>query len=160
LAHAEIDYVPAEADTGGAAPEDSESVPWPAASPETDADAKSATDESAKKNEESARSDDWSLGEATLETEANFEELQAMAPTELERFHREFEGEHAIPVVSGCVGLARAVLASDPLPDERLELARFIPRVLRQAVVNGMWRDSTACIELLSRCRSPEWSVE
>jgi hypothetical protein len=162
----EVDYVPGEADTSGAAPaEGAEPLPWPAAasqepeSPRGTAPAV-AVEAQLEATGTAARSDDWSIGEGTIEIEAGFEELQALAPSEMERFRSELEAECRVSTVTASIAIANAYVAAGVGPEDRIELARFLPRVLRQAFVQGSWREAHESLLLLARCQSPEWSVE
>jgi HEAT repeat protein len=165
LPHVEVDYVPAEGDAGGVAGEDDGAplLPWPTAAP-VEEGAGAATTEEAGAEEAAApgesRSDDWSAGESTTEIEAGYEELQAMAPTELQRYRDEYEAEHQASTASTALGIAQAYLAASASEDDRSELGRFLPRVLRQTVAHGRWLEARETLLLLSQAGAEEWSAE
>lgn len=169
LQHLEVDYVPGEADVGSSAGEGEQGVLWPTAASDFGPSATEAAeaaaeapvvDVSAENANNPSRSDDWSVGEFTMEIEAGFEELQALAPSEVERFRNEYETEHRESVVSAAIAVVRAYLSAGIGPEDRAEIARFLPRVLRQAFVQGSWREATEVLGLLEANPTPEWSRE
>src|SRR5580765_554924 len=93
LPHIEVDYVPAEGDAGGVEGEDDGAplLPWPTAAAVEDGAA--SAEESGAPAAGGSRSDDWSAGDSTIEIEAGFEELNALAATELERYRDDYEAE-------------------------------------------------------------------
>lgn len=174
LPHVDVDYVPSEGDVGGAdaaqiaAGADSGPVlPWPttggdegaveveAAGGGSDTDGTTAGDPA-----RTGRSDDWSAGESTVEIEAGFEELESLSSSEIERFRAEYDEERTIPLVAASVAIAQAYLAAGANDDDRVELARFLPRVLRQAVTHGQWLEARETLRLLRTCGSAEWSLD
>src|SRR5262249_42981280 len=44
--------------------------------------------------------------------------------------------------------------------DDRKEMARFLPRVLRAAIADGSWGDAREALRLVRACGSGEWSDE
>jgi HEAT repeat protein len=163
LPHVEVDYVPAEGDSGGVAGEDDGAplLPWPtAASVEEGASAteQAAAEEAAASG--GSRSDDWSAGESTIEIEAGFEELNALAASELERYAGQYEAERQTSTVSTALGVARAYLVAGAAPDDPGELSRFLPRVLRQAVAHGRWLEAREALQMLRAAGAAEWSAE
>jgi HEAT repeat protein len=165
LPHVEVDYVPAEGDTGGAPGEDDGSplLPWPtAAAVEEGSTSSAAAEDGAGEGAApgASRSDDWSAGESTIEIEAGYEELQAMAATELERYRDEYEAEHQSSAATTALGVAQAYLAAGASEDDRDELGRFLPRVLRQAVAHGRWPEARESLLLLRKTGADEWSAE
>jgi hypothetical protein len=172
LPHLEIDYVPGESDLGGGGGGEGEAVLWPTgagmeegaeeSAPATDTQAVHA-DLSAENAENTARSDDWSVGEFTMEIEAAFEELQTLAPAEIERFRAEYEAEHRLSLVARAIAVIRAYLVCDITSEDREEVHRFLPRVLRQAFVEGQWSAAGEVLSMLdggSAAGKPEWSME
>jgi len=157
LPHVEIDYVPSDGDIGGGAAEEGEGnggIPWPSSSE----DAAETTSEIAVENGDATpegggsgtRSDDWTTGELTVEIEAGFAELDAMAPWECERFQKEFEAEHQVSATTTALAILRATLAvTDVNAEDRAELALFAPRLLRLAVGRGAWLEAREAIGLL-----------
>jgi hypothetical protein len=170
LEHIDVDYVPASAEVGSGTTDgnDPNAVPWPTAAaeaePEAEAESEIASEEEASADTpaeaESGRSDDWEVGEKTAEIEASFAELEAISAAEVERFRSEFEEEHRTSAVTTALAVSRAYLGAGVLPDDSVELARFLPRVLRQAFVMGSWRESSEALALLRRCESQEWVPE
>ncbi|MGH7741620.1 MAG: HEAT repeat domain-containing protein [Candidatus Eiseniibacteriota bacterium] len=150
LAHLEMDYVPGEGDIGAGSPEhniEPNPLPWPE-NPTDEATAPAA----GVINPQGSRSDDWTTGEDSIEIEAGFEELEALAPTEVLRFRREYEAEHQVPNVTVSIAIANAYLGSSPNEDDRAEMARFLPRVMRLSVTNGMWLEAYEALRLLKQC--------
>jgi HEAT repeat protein len=170
LQHIDIDYVPAEGDVGsGASPAESRSdgvmMPWPAGDAAVDEGAGAGEDESPHAESitvggAGTRSDDWSTGELTVEIEAGFEELDALAPSEVERFRREFEAEHAVPTVTATLAVAYAFLSAGASDDDRAEMAQFLPRILRQAVTHGAWEEATEALRLLNENAGGVWAPD
>jgi HEAT repeat protein len=161
LPHVEVDYVPAEGDSGGVegADDGAPLLPWPTAAPEGAAEGapeESDADDSAGEK----RSDDWSAGESTIEIEAGLEELQSLAPSELARYGREYEAEHSTSTVTTALGVARAYLSASASEDDTAELGRFLPRVLRQAVAHGRWLEARETLLMLRHTGAQEWSAE
>jgi HEAT repeat protein len=161
LPHIEVDYVPAEGDTGGVEGEDDGAplLPWPTAAA-VEEDAAGAQQSRAQDAAGGSRSDDWSAGESTIEIEAGFEELNALAASELERYGREYESERQTATVSTALGVSRAYLAATALPDDQGELRTFLPRVLRQAVAHGRWLEAREALQMLRQAGAEEWSAE
>lgn len=167
LPHLDLDYVPGAPDMGsggGAEPGEGGAL-WPTAGYDDAAADASALSEpefmdvSAETAVSTARSDDWSVGEFTAEIEAGFEELQALAPAEVERFQKEFMEEHEASIVTAAADLMRVYLKAGLAPDDRLEVERFLPRLLRQAFAQGEWRDAGGIIDLLGEMGGSEWSM-
>ncbi len=163
LRHVDMDYIPAEGESGADAVssvEDGPLLPWPTAEGEESAGnvtPGSAEEAEARKHE---RSEDWALGEATEEVEATFAELDFMAPQEAKRFLGEFEAERAVPPAAAALAVANACLYADPTEDDRRELARFLPRVMRSSIGAGAWSEARTALLLVRDTQSPEWSDE
>ncbi len=163
LRHVDVDYVPGEGDVGaGSVEEVGELVPWPT----TVADAGAvepggaAPDADGTTPEGGSRSDDWTTGDLTVEIEAGFEELDTLAPHETSRFHDEFAAEHEVSLMTTALAIAHAYLDAGATQEDRAELARFVPRMLRIAVGAGSWLEAREALALLRECGSEEWSVE
>lgn len=161
LPHVDAAVVPSEGDmgTGGAAEEGASPVPWPApggVEPGTGAEAEPSTEEAGK----TSRSDDWTSGDLTVEIEAGYEELETLAPTEVRRFRSEFDAEHGVSLVTSALGFGGAYLRAGASDEDRAELARFIPRVLRQAVGSGAWLEAREAVMLLHHCGPVETSID
>jgi hypothetical protein len=162
LKHVEMDYVPSESDVGGGpGDESSDAMPWPSgASEEPESQATTQETESASDESRPPRSDDWNTGELTVEVEAGFEELSFLATTEAERFRTEYQTEHGISQVTTALALAHAYLGANATTDDRTELGRFIPRLLRLSITRGGWLEARESLALLRSCGSPDWSIE
>jgi hypothetical protein len=161
LRHVEIDYIPAEGDVGdGPAPaagdEEGPLLPWPspaASDPEP-------APEEANAGRIAGRSEDWVLGDSTVEVEASFVELDALAPGEVERFRAEYVREHAVPAVTAALAVAAACRHAKANENDRTELGRFVPRVLRGALGTGAWADARVALRELRAERPADWSEE
>jgi hypothetical protein len=160
----EIDYVPPAGDGGGgsgASADGASGVPWPEAATEAES-APTATEASSlpvspTDSMKEARSDDWDIGESAAEVEASFEELEELAVPEVRRFQTEFEAEREVPHVGQALAVAKAYLNAGT-PEDRGDLSRFMPRVLRQAFIQGAWTEALEALSVLEQCASPEWS--
>lgn len=162
LHHVDVDYIPAEGEAGSEAAsgvEEGPLLPWPTAEGDaaTNATPGSVEDLEARKHE---RSEDWALGEVTEEVEATFAELDFMAPHETTRFRGEFEAERGVPPAAAALAVANACLYAGANDDDRRELARFLPRVLRASLAAGAWSEARAALLLVRDTNSPEWSNE
>lgn len=169
LRHVDVDYIPAEGDVGdGQAPahgdEGGPLLPWPMAgggesgSPAGDVQAEKPEEVQAAKAE--GRAEDWQLGELTVEVEASFAELDALAPSEIERFRTEYAREHAVPAVTAAVAIAAACRRAQANEGDRTEIGRFMPRVLRGALAAGAWADARASLRELRDEPLSGWSEE
>ena len=160
LSHVEVDYVPGEGDMGTSSGtgEEGPALPWPSSGgePET-SDSVSAVAGEAGAVE--SRSDDWSTGELTIEIEAGFEELHSLAPSEVKRFLDEYAAEHEVSNITATLAIMQAYLASGAGAQDRSEIARFLPRVLRQTVTHGRWLEAREALALLRQCEANEWSL-
>jgi hypothetical protein len=164
LKHIEVDYVPAEGDVGAGITEDTGAVlPWPTAARGPDPSGPEGAEADAATvggPDGGSRSDDWTTGDFVVEIEAGFAELDAMAPTEIARFHEEFAAEHEVPLMTTALAIAHAYLDAGIEPGDREELARFVPRMLRLALGEGSWLEAREALSLLRECGTEEWSVE
>ncbi len=157
LQHIDVDCVPAEADMGGGAGDAGDVVPWPTPG-ESWGD---GTEPGAAAPGGEARSDDWLLGDLAVEVEAGFAELESLAPAETLRFLDEYRAEHEVPLATATIAISSAFLHAGIQAADKAELARFLPRVLRQTITVGAWTEARHCLALLSRCgRHSEWSIE
>jgi len=174
LRHIEIDYIPAEGDVGeGPTPANEEPgealIPWPAAStepapagtpPEPVAGEATTAEETPALVKTEERSEDWQLGHGTVEVEASFVELDALAPGEVERFRAEYVREHAVPSVTAALAIAAACRRANADEGDRTEIGRFVPRVLRSALGQGAWADARASLRELRDETLAEWSEQ
>jgi hypothetical protein len=161
LQHLEVDYVPAEADMGGGtggAGDAGDGVPWPVQDEPSGDDTGPDPGEADSSAEE--RSDDWLLGDLAVEVEAGYAELESLAPAETLRFLEEYRAEHAVPLATATIAISSAFLHAGVVAADKVELARFLPRVLRQTITAGAWTEARHCLALLRGCgRHSEWSV-
>jgi HEAT repeat protein len=162
LQHVDIDYVPQEGEIGGGATqEDGELVPWPTgAVDESESGAAEGAADNQADEPTTGRSDDWTVGDQTVEIEAGFEELDVLAPTEVGRFRDEYQAEHSVSPVTATLAITNAILASETTDDDRREVAAFLPRVLRQAIAHASWLEAREAVCLLGECGAGTWSVE
>ena len=165
LQHVDVDYVPGEGDVGaGTSEESGVLMPWPTVAPggedESPEPAAAAPAEDATASGTGSRSDDWTTGELTVEVDAGYEELDTMAPTEIARFQAEFAAEHEVPLMTTALAVAHAYLDSGTTTEDRVELARFVPRMLRLAIAGGAWLEAREALTLLRECGNDDWSVE
>jgi HEAT repeat protein len=162
LPHVEVHYVPAEGDSGNPGEDDgSPLLPWPTGSTVGEAAAgEDAQGEEAASANRPTRSDDWSAGDSTIEIEAGYEELKSLADSEVPRFREEYDAERSSSIASSVLGLAHAYLAASSTPEDRSELAGFLPRVLRQAVAHGSWLEAREALQLVRDSGAGEWSAE
>jgi len=164
LRHIGLDYIPAEGDLGGAeAPAENSDphaalLPWPAAG-EIHAD-EIADEPVATGLDHEERSEDWLLGDLTVEVEATFAELDALAPVEVERFAREYKAEHNVPAVAAAIAIAHACMNASASPEDKQEMVQFLPRVLRAALSSGRWADAGDALRLLRESGERNWSEE
>lgn len=162
LRHIDIDYIPAEGDVGDgdapAAPDDGQGplLPWPTVAA-TDTP---PSEEEAKEAKAEGRSEDWQVGDLTVEVEAAFVELDALAGVEVERFRSEYEREHQVPAVTAALAIATACRRADATDRDRGEIGRFMPRVLRGSLGLGAWADALAALRELRDEPLAEWSEE
>ncbi len=165
LRHLEIDYIPAQGEvgSGGTPPAGSSNegplLPWPTSTEEKDEKRERAHEE-AGEGDGNGRSEDWMMGDFTVEVEASFVELDTLAPLEVERFRREFTQEHLVSPVTTALAIAIACVNANALPEDRREMARFLPRVLRGALAMGMWVEAGEALRTLRELAQPDWSEE
>jgi hypothetical protein len=160
LQHVDVDYVPAEGDVGGGgAPDTGDLLPWPG--PRAPSGDTAEAEPEPEPPGDADRSDDWTVGDLAVEVEAGFAELESLAPAETQRFLAEYEAEHEVPIPTATIAIASAFLHAGIEPGDRAELARFLPRVLRQSINAGTWTEARHCLALLHECgRHSEWSIE
>ncbi len=168
LHHVDIDYVPAVDSSGGGGPGgpaeagEGELVPWPqpALADEPAPRVEAAQVQSGGDAQRSGRSDDWATGQGVAEVEAEFEELSYLSESESARFRAEFEAERNASLVGSTLAVARAYLAAGAGAEDRQELGRFLPRLLRLAISNGAWLEAREAVAMLNQCEWPDWSME
>lgn len=170
LRHVDVDYIPAEGEAGagegtagGAAEEGAGALlPWPTAGEGAQAgpDGADGTRSASDISPGGERSEDWALGELTEEVEATFAELDFMSDQEVKRFTSEYAAERRVPQTTAAVAIANACLLTEATDDDRRELARFLPRVLRAAIAAGAWGDAREALRLVRESNTGEWSDE
>jgi HEAT repeat protein len=165
LRHVDVDYIPAEGETGAGegagsgAGEDGALLPWPTAGEGAPAGAE-GTRAANDATPGAERSEDWALGELTEEVEATFAELDFMSQQEVKRFTSEYAAERRVPQPMAAAAIANACLLGELTDDDRRELARFLPRVLRAAITAGAWGDAREALRLVRESNTGEWSDE
>ena len=160
LPHVDVEAVPAEGDVGASPSEETGALmPWPTLV-ESEAAAAQAEEGDPTASGTGSRSDDWTTGDGTVEVEAGFEELDMMAPTEISRFRDEFAAEHEVSLMTTALAVAHAYLDAGITAEDRIELAHFVPRMLRLAIGEGSWLEAREALTLLRECGSQEWSAE
>jgi hypothetical protein len=166
LRHVDVDYIPAEGETGAGegTPEDGAAalLPWPTAGDggQAGADGPDGTRSASDLSPGGERSEDWALGELTEEVEATFAELDFMSGQEVKRFTSEYAAERRVAQTTAAVAISQACLLSELTDDDRRELARFLPRVLRAAIAAGAWSDAREALRLVRESNTGEWSDE
>ena len=100
------------------------------------------------------------MSDLTVEVEASYVELDALAPQEVERFRGEFTQEHMVPPVTASLAIAMACLHADAGETDRQEMAKFLPRVLRGALATGAWTEAREALRTLRPLGATEWSEE
>jgi HEAT repeat protein len=156
LPHVAVETVPLEGDADGGTEDGAEKAPamaWPRQQAGA-APADAGGDPSAPAT---SRSDDCLTGERPADLEQAFDRLETSALFEIARFQRERDAEESEDLVSGTLRLLRDCLAGDLTSGDREDIAAFIPRVLREALVLGDWSAATAALRLIRTCE-PEWS--
>jgi hypothetical protein len=171
LRHVDVDYIPAEGETGAGEgttthlPEDGAGplLPWPMAEPEASKGGAEGDPAALGPNDVSPgseRSEDWALGEITEEVEATFAELDFLAGSETRRFLDEYAAERRVPPATAALAVAYACLHTEVTDDDRKEMARFLPRVMRAALAAGAWADAREALRLVRESNTGEWSDE
>ncbi len=158
LPHVEVSAVPLEGDVDGGEEagdeDDAPALPWPsdAAGTATTPAARTEADEA----ETFTRSDDWGSVDGSADPETVYEDLETAAAAELEGFRRELADTHAVPLVTAVAQIIGDAVAAGSTPTDRAELARFIPRVLREAIAQGEWGTAAESLRLLRECAPGE----
>jgi hypothetical protein len=162
LPHVDIDFIPAQGDVGGdpaaqgGGDPAASLLPWPEPDPDDEAKPGDAVAPATGGD----RSEDWLLGGLTVEVEAAFVELDALASVEVGRFLREFTEEHLVSPIRAALAIATACLNANATDEDRQELARFLPRVLRGALSVGAWPEALESLRAIRGLRPPQWSEE
>lgn len=153
LRHIEVDYIPAEGEVGAATATDGEVVPWPTgeAPPATPHPEEAPGLREVSLTDEDPRSDDWKVGVPTAELEVEYEAMRSTAASEAARFLHEFEVERLVSPVTSMVAIAQAFLAAETHADDHVDLARYLPRMLRLAVQEGAWAEAQQTVVMLDR---------
>ena len=106
------------------------------------------------------RSDDRIIGAPTRDFEWAFGELDARSSSELTRFRLESEAEAAQPLEHAVLDVLTDCLYVSSTDNDRAEVGRYVPRVLRESIALGEWNEAKRCLTLLEMCGGPEWSLE
>ena len=166
MVHVDMNYVSPEADVEGGGGESEAAacpIPWPGSQPGQTAEAGGATpasDSAEGASETETRSEDWQGEELPAGTEAILDELEARGAREVERFRAEYEIETATASVSAAVALVAKCVSTASTDDDRAEMARFLARLLREAIALGDWRDALQASALMDACACPEFTTE
>jgi len=148
-----------DVDEGGdAAAEAPAPMPWPGAASAAAETASARSTGASDSGDGSARSDDHDVRSDMGDLDAAFEELESRAIHEMARLQQEYEEESARPIVTRLLERLSDALAAGATPEDRRELAGFIPRVLREALVSGDWSCARRALGML-RDDDPEWSA-
>jgi len=158
--HVGVEFVPAEGDVGGGPPQpvaegEGALLPWPRTN-----DAQKPSEEAPEKKDPNGRSEDWMLGDLTVEVEASYVELDSLSAMELDRFRREFTEEHLVSPVTAALAISVACLNANSGADDRQDLSRFLPRVLRGALSLGAWADAGEALRTLRELGPGLWTEE
>jgi len=156
LRHVTVETVPIEGDTDGSAEDKEENSP-PLAWPRQEAGVPPAPEPGAAPAADAFRSDDCVTGDSASGLDAAFDQLETVALFEIARFQQEQEASGREDLVPGALLFLDDCLASDLTAEDRSELAAFIPRVLREALVTGNWPGASACLRHVRAC-DPHWS--
>jgi HEAT repeat protein len=150
--------VPLEGDADGGGQDEIDEVPampWPG--PPADP-VGTAREPEATSAPMASRSDDWEHLADSGDLEESFGEIEASGTREIARFQQEHEIEIRASVVAGMVGVLTDGLAADSTAQDREEIGRFLPRVLREAIALGDWPTASAALRPLREC-DPGWSA-
>jgi hypothetical protein len=163
LRHVDVDFIPSEGDVGPSPSSaqleaDGPMMPWPEPPDEDPAAPKQQPDPVPL--DAVGRSEDWSLGDLTVEVEASYVELDSLAPAETERFRREFAEEHQVAPETAALAIATACLRAGAKAEDEAEIATFMPRVLRGALAAGAWTEGHEALRTLRELPPSKWSEE
>lgn len=158
LPHVVVETVPfdGEADEGGDEAADSApSVAWP----RQDRGAAAAAPMPAAPTPAGSRSDDWLTGEVSDDPVEGFDAVESAALLEIARFQGEQQEADDESIVPATLRILNDCFASELTPQDREELAAFVPRVMREALALGDWADATAALRAVRTC-DPHWTGE
>jgi len=156
LSHITVETVPIQGDADGGAEDAEESAPslaWP----RQEAGVPPPIEPGGTLAADAFRSDDCVTGDSSSGLETAFDQLETVALFEIARFQQEHEASGREDLVIGALRFLDDCLVSDLTADDRQELASFIPRVLREALVTGNWHGATAALRHARAC-DPQWS--
>jgi len=163
LPHVEVSAVPLEGDLDGGGEEDeadaAPALPWPGGARAEAAPASASSAGAEAAGDDGTRSDDWHSVDGTADPETVYEELEADSAAQLERFARECREAHALTLVGGVAEILTDALSAGATAEDRLVLAPFVPRLLREAIGQGEWTTASAALRLLREC-APEEPLE
>ena len=162
LSNIEFVAAPLEGEIEGAGQDDAEadrSIPWPGATQVNDGSGATSSTEDAAAAQGRPRSDDCDTLARFGDLDQAFEELENVAIHEMARLQEIHEAELRTSTVTRCIEMLTDCLATETTADDRQELSRFIPRVLREAIVTADWPAALTALHMLRRC-DPEWNSD
>jgi HEAT repeat protein len=169
LSHVDVDYITFTGDLEGggehATPEASSRSRWPRESSPvaTMASGASTVPPSTSGPGESGnqmRSDDRATSDSTGVTSSALEDLKAAWSVERDRFTREMAAERDRPMErAGLELLAEAIMVTDT-DEDRVELIRFAPRILRESLATGAWATARGALKLLRQNGDSAGTIE
>jgi hypothetical protein len=153
--------IPVEGDVEGGGGEDGDAaspLPWPTSAGEDPGPGLAVPSGAKTGSGDSARSDDWDVLEKFSNLDEAYDELESSAIHEVARLQQACQTELALPVVTRAIEALTLSLATETTAGDRDELAHFIPRVLREAIITGDWEGARSALAMLRSC-DPEWSL-
>ena len=158
LDHLSVRYVSTEGDieSGGEGALDAHAevvpgsiAPWPRPSAAAASGPATVADSEAPAMDDTGRSDDrWTANE-TRETETHVVKLEIDADAEATRFRSEHDGERGLPLSRTALDLMQACFDHAVRDTDRVELRKFLPRLLHESVGHGDWNEARECFYLL-----------
>jgi HEAT repeats len=152
---------PLEGDVDGSAEEgtdESGMLPWPAAGESIASAEAGAGSGSSETRDEKTRSDDWDVLAQSAGLDQAFDELESSAIHEMARLQQAYDDEQLVSVITRVLETVADVLTTDTTPNDREEVARLLPRVMREAVFTGDWLAARRAFGLIRVC-DPTWSA-
>ena len=144
-----IDSVPFEGEIDGGSEEEEAHAPAPWPSQGAGSAPKATATE--------PRSDDWQIAERPGSAEEAFERLEARSSEECTRFMAAYHAEAGQSLVEAVIQVSTDALESAK-DEDRVELAAFLPRVVREAMSLGEWASARRGLGLLRVC-DPRWTA-
>jgi len=139
LAHVQVAAVPLEGDADGGEDEngadEAARLPWPGEVSVGVATVAAPTGTGGFPT----RSDDWDSEDGVADPETVFQQLSAHAEEHLARLRDERQATRTLSLVSGLTAVLVDAFDAGATPQDRAELAVFVPRLLREAISQGEW---------------------